>query len=64
MLNFYFSTMGPGLSPDPNIYYRTGFFKSAFHSPGCNSVFSLPLPLAIAVILSYNDIMENIVEMR
>ena len=23
MLNFYFSTMGPGLSPDPNIYYRT-----------------------------------------
>ena len=23
MLNIYFITMGPGSSPDPNIYYRT-----------------------------------------
>ena len=23
MLNYYFMTMGPGSSPDPNIYYRT-----------------------------------------
>ena len=27
MLNFYFSTMGPGSSPDPNIYYRTEIKK-------------------------------------
>ena len=29
MLNFYFDmTLGPGSSPDPNIYYRTFFYKN------------------------------------
>ena len=29
MLNYLFATMGPGSSPDPNIYYRTKIMQSS-----------------------------------